>query len=179
MKAIRRLLGRDDSDVNDEDNDAKASVLFVCMGNICRSPTAEGVFRHRVEGAGLASLIRIDSAGTHAYHQGEAPDRRAQAAAERRGISMAGQRARRVRDDDFERFDLIVAMDRLNLETLKDRADAEFHERIRLMLEFSSGASLEDVPDPYYGGAAGFERVLDLVEDAAEGLLQHLRTRMD
>ena len=176
MKVIRRLLGKGDSDVN---NDPKVSVLFVCMGNICRSPTAEGVFRHRVEAAGLTSSIRIDSAGTHAYHQGEAPDRRAQAAAERRGVSMAGQRARRVRDDDFEVFDLIIAMDRLNLETLKDRADAGQHERIRLMLEFSSAASVEDVPDPYYGGAAGFERVLDLVEDAAEGLLQHLRTRMN
>lgn len=176
MKAIKRLLGKGDSDMND---DPKVSVLFVCMGNICRSPTAEGVFRHRVEAAGLASSIRVESAGTHAYHEGEAPDRRAQAAAERRGISMAGQRARRVREDDFETFDLIIAMDRLNLETLKDRADAEAHERIRLMLEFSSGSSAEDVPDPYYGGVAGFERVLDLVEDAAEGLLEHLRTRLN
>ncbi len=179
MKTLRRMFGKDDADSDVSDQDPKVSVLFVCMGNICRSPTAEGVFRHRVEAAGLASTIRIDSAGTHAYHQGEAPDRRAQAAAERRGITMSGQRARRVRDEDFEIFDLIVAMDRLNLETLKDRADAETHERIRLMLEFSSGSSLNDVPDPYYGGAAGFERVLDLVEDAAEGLLQHLRTRID
>ena len=179
MKTLRRLFGKDEAGTDVSDEDRKVSVLFVCMGNICRSPTAEGVFRHRVDAAGLTSSIHIDSAGTHAYHQGEAPDRRAQAAAERRGISMSGQKARRVRDEDFELFDLIIAMDRLNLETLKDRADADTHERIRLMLEFSRASTIDDVPDPYYGGAAGFERVLDLVEDAAEGLLQHLRTRID
>ncbi len=179
MEVLRRLFGKEDVNSEVTEDSAKVSVLFVCMGNICRSPTAEGVFRHRVGEAGLASAIRIDSAGTHAYHQGEAPDRRAQEAAERRGITVSGQRARRVRDEDFAAFDLIIAMDRLNLETLKERADTEVHGRIRLMLEFSSGSSLDDVPDPYYGGAAGFERVLDLVEDAAEGLLQHLRTRID
>lgn len=158
---------------------ATISVLFVCMGNICRSPTAESVFRKLAADAGLDTRIHIDSAGTHAYHIGEPPDRRAQAAAERRGIRMHGQRARRVRDEDFPGFDMILAMDRLNLETLKDRADPQFHSRIALMLEFASTARGGDVPDPYYGGATGFERVLDLVEDASAGLLAEIRRRLE
>ena len=156
---------------------AKASVLFVCMGNICRSPTAEGVFRKCVEDAGLADDVFIDSAGTHAYHQGEPPDRRAREAAGRRGVTLDGQAARRVVETDFERFDFIIAMDRLNRETLIDRAEPESHEKIRLMLEYASVPAEDDVPDPYYGGTAGFERVLDLVEDAAEGLLAQVRAR--
>ena len=154
----------------------KVSVLFVCMGNICRSPTAEGVFRHVVEEAGLADRIKVDSAGTHAYHIGEPADRRARAAAERRGISLEGIAARRVRDEDFAGFDYIVAMDRLNHVTLVDQADAEHHDKIRLFLEYSAGRE-DDVPDPYYGGSAGFERVLDLVEEASRGLLETLRSR--
>ncbi len=154
----------------------KISVLFVCMGNICRSPTAEGVFRHVVEEAGLADRIKVDSAGTHAYHIGEPADRRARAAAERRGISLEGIAARRVRDEDFAGFDYIVAMDRLNHVTLVDQADAEHHDKIRLFLEYSAGRE-DDVPDPYYGGSAGFERVLDLVEEASRGLLETLRSR--
>ena len=150
------------------------NVLFVCMGNICRSPTAEGVFRHFVQEAGLAERIRIDSAGTHAYHTDEPADRRASAAAERRGYSLANIRARRVQTDDFENFDYIVAMDRLNHVTLVDQANAEHHDKIRLFLEFASGPE-DDVPDPYYGGAAGFERVLDLVEEASRGLLETLQ----
>ncbi len=155
----------------------KVSVLFVCMGNICRSPTAEGVFRKVVEDAGLSEQIHIDSAGTHAYHTGEAPDHRAQSAALRRGIDMKGQRARRVVDADFARFDLILAMDRLNLETLRDRAAEDSLARIRLFLEYSDSSHGADVPDPYYGGTAGFERVLDLVEEAAAGLLRDIRER--
>jgi protein-tyrosine phosphatase len=144
------------------------------MGNICRSPTAEGVFRHHVQEAGFAEHIEIDSAGTHAYHVNEPPDRRAQAAAARRGISMSGIRARRVRVEDFERFDYIIAMDRDNLALLIEQADEQHHGKIRLFLEYS--ASREDeVPDPYYGGAAGFERVLDLVEEASRGLLETLQ----
>ncbi len=154
------------------------SVLFVCMGNICRSPTAEGVFRHFVNEAGLADRVLVDSAGTHAYHVGEPADRRAQAAADRRGISLDGISSSRVRDEDFESFDYIVAMDRLNHVTLVDQADAEHHDKIRLFLEFSSGRE-DDVPDPYYGGAAGFERVLDLVEEASRGLLETLRSKHD
>ncbi|MGB5255971.1 MAG: low molecular weight protein-tyrosine-phosphatase [Woeseiaceae bacterium] len=152
---------------------AKVSVLFVCMGNICRSPTAEGVFRHYVEEAGLGEHIHIDSAGTHAYHVGDPPDRRAKAAAERRGIQLGDLRARRVSDEDFERFDYVIAMDMDNLERLKDRSPPAHHGKVRLFLEFSSLRERE-VPDPYYGGAAGFERVLDLVEDASRGLLETL-----
>lgn len=155
----------------------KTSVLFVCMGNICRSPTAEGVFRHQIVEAGLDDRVEIDSAGTHAYHVGEPPDRRAQAAAERRGVSLSGIRARRVRTDDFERFNYVIAMDRDNHAVLAEVADPEHHEKIRLFLEYSSGPESE-VPDPYYGGATGFERVLDLVEDASRGLLDELRSKL-
>jgi len=154
----------------------KVSVLFVCMGNICRSPTAEGVFRHYVSEAGLAELFEIDSAGTHAYHVGEAPDKRAQQAAARRGFLLEDIRARRVAPEDFERFHHIIAMDQDNLVVLREQAEAGQREKIRLFLDFSSGPETE-VPDPYYGGATGFERVLDLVEDASRGLLDMLRTR--
>lgn len=155
----------------------KTSVLFVCMGNICRSPTAEGVFRHYVAKAGLSERIVVESAGTHAYHVGSPPDRRAHAAAERRGISLVDIRARRVSDDDFERFDYIIAMDEDNVEHLKDQSPLEHHSKVRLFLEFSSSGQRE-VPDPYYGGAAGFERVLDLVEDASRGLLKTLSNKL-
>ncbi|MGI9272947.1 MAG: low molecular weight protein-tyrosine-phosphatase [Woeseiaceae bacterium] len=150
------------------------SVLFICMGNICRSPTAEGVFRHFVTEAGLADRISIDSAGTHAYHTNEPADRRASAAAERRGYSLSEIRARKVQDDDFQRFDFIVAMDRDNLAMLLDQSDAEHHHKISLFLEHASGRE-DEVPDPYYGGAAGFERVLDLVEEASQALLETIK----
>ena len=152
----------------------KTAVLFVCMGNICRSPTAEGVFRHHVDAAGLSENIEIDSAGTHAYHVGEPPDRRARAAAERRGMSLDGIQARRVSTADFERFDYIIAMDEDNLYRLRQEAPDEHRAELRLFLEFSEGAETE-VPDPYYGGTAGFERVLDLVDNASRGLLEALR----
>ena len=151
----------------------KTSVLFVCMGNICRSPTAEGVFRYHVEQAGLADSLLIDSAGTHAYHTGEPPDRRARAAAERRGMSLEGIRARRVIAGDFERFDYIIAMDEDNLARLRDESPIEHHDKLRLFLEFGN-LSEREVPDPYYGGSAGFERVLDLVDEASRGLLETL-----
>lgn len=151
----------------------RTSVLFVCMGNICRSPTAEGVFRYHVEAAGLAEHIDIDSAGTHAYHVGEPADQRARAAAERRGMSLDGIRARRVSSVDFERFDYILAMDEDNLARLEVEAPAEHRHKLRLFLEYSKTGERE-VPDPYYGGAAGFERVLDLVDDASRGLLATL-----
>jgi len=155
-------------------SEQKISILFVCMGNICRSPTAEGVFRHYVQEAGLAERIETDSAGTHAYHSNEPADRRAQAAAERRGFSLADIRARRVQANDFERFDYVLAMDNDNLDLLKEQADPEQYDKLRLFLEFSPAQEVE-VPDPYYGGAAGFERVLDLVEDASTGLLEMLK----
>lgn len=144
------------------------------MGNICRSPTAEGVFRHHVEAAGLSDNIEIDSAGTHAYHVGEPPDRRARAAAERRGMSLDGIKARRVTTADFERFDYIIAMDEDNLYRLRQEAPDNHKAELRLFLEFSAGVETE-VPDPYYGGTAGFERVLDLVDDASRGLLEVLK----
>ena len=146
-------------------------VLFVCMGNICRSPTAEGVFRAHVRRHAPALDIEIDSAGTHAYHIGEPPDPRTIEAAMSRGIDLTDLRARQVSKDDFERFDLIVAMDRLNHATLLDRSPPEHHPRIRTLLEFAGRTAPADVPDPYYGGAEGFDDVLDLVESAVEGLL--------
>jgi len=155
---------------------SRTQVLFVCMGNICRSPTAEGVFRRIVEQAGLAAHVDIDSAGTHAYHVNEPADRRASAAAERRGYSLQGIRARRVTATDFERFDYIVAMDRDNLEALRQQASEEHGDKLHLFLEFAETAG-DEIPDPYYGGTAGFERVLDLVEEASRGLLETLRKR--
>ena len=154
-------------------NNKEISVLFVCMGNICRSPTAEGVFRHHASEAGLSDRVFIESAGTHAYHVGEPPDRRAIAAAERRGVSLRDLRARRVSDADFDRFDYIIAMDEDNVARLQEQGSPEHHAKVRLFLEFSSSGK-QDVPDPYYGGAAGFERVLDLVEEASRGLLETL-----
>jgi protein-tyrosine phosphatase len=153
-------------------------ILFVCMGNICRSPTAEGVFRRLVEERAPQLTLEIDSAGTHDYHVGEPPDERSVAAASRRGIDLSSLRARQVADEDFERFDLIVAMDRLNRETLLERSPLEYHGRIRLFMEFAGGSAMEDVPDPYYGGPLGFEQVLDLAEEAASGLLDEVMEAM-
>jgi protein-tyrosine phosphatase len=152
-------------------------ILFVCMGNICRSPTAEGVFRRLVAERAPGVEIEIDSAGTHDYHVGDPPDPRSIAAAARRGVDLRQLRARLVHDEDFERFDLIIAMDRLNRETLLDRSPVPFRERIRLFMEFAGDSEVEDVPDPYYGGAPGFERVLDLAEEAAVGLLDEVLER--
>ncbi len=154
-------------------------VLFVCMGNICRSPTAEAVFRARVNEAGLSERFEIDSAGTHAYHIGKSPDQRARAVAERRGVSMEGQHARRVTPEDFSAFDYIIAMDDDNLEELK-RVQREADEAgegavLSLLLEYDTNAGRREVPDPYYGGAQGFEQVFDLVDGAAQYLLETLR----
>lgn len=156
----------------------KISVLFVCMGNICRSPTAEGVFRKLVQDEGLVERIHIDSAGTHAYHIGDRPDRRAQAAAERRGVSLEGIQARRVTDADFDTFHYILAMDEDNLFYLQGTATECSIARVSLFLDFAESAPIREIPDPYYGGAAGFERVLDLVEDASRGLLQAIRREL-
>jgi protein-tyrosine phosphatase len=156
----------------------KVAVLFVCMGNICRSPTAEGVFKKLVSDAGLDDRIHADSAGTHAYHTGESPDRRSQAAAERRGFSLDGIRARRVTVMDFEAFDYILAMDEDNLMHMQGAADAEHHGKLRLLLEFAESQHERELPDPYYGGSAGFERVLDLVEEASRGLLDTVLKRL-
>lgn len=154
----------------------KTKVLFVCMGNICRSPTAEGVFRHRVRKAGQEERFHVDSAGTHDYHIGSEPDRRTQQAALKRGYDLSAFRGRQVSREDFERFDLVLAMDRSNLANLHRICPPMHREKVRLFLEYSRNFSESEVPDPYYGGAQGFEHVLDLVEDAAEGLLEALAT---
>jgi len=152
-------------------------VLFVCMGNICRSPTAEAVFRHYVEQAGLSEEIYIDSAGTHDYHIGEIPDRRARQAAGQRGYEMAGLRGRQVSPEDFERFDYVLAMDRGNLTNLERLRPSDAQSHLGLFLDFARSHAEREVPDPYYGGVDGFERVLNMVEDAAEGLLTYLRKK--
>lgn len=156
-------------------NKPAISVLFVCMGNICRSPTAEGVFRHKVRQAGLEDRIHIDSAGTIAYHEGHPPDLRAQKAAEKRGIDLSSQRARKVSQTDFEAFDFVIAMDSDNHFDLDEICPPGYQNRLHMFMEFARNTDVTDVPDPYYGGTRGFDIVLDLVEDAAEGLLQHLR----
>lgn len=152
-------------------------LLFVCMGNICRSPSAEGVFRRVLAERAPDIVVEIDSAGTHDYHVGNPPDRRAIDAARRRGIDLTTLRARQVSVDDFERFDLILAMDDENVEELKRRAPSEYHSRIRLLMDFAEEAPVRHVPDPYYGGAPGFEQVLDLLEQASEGLLDEVLRR--
>jgi protein-tyrosine phosphatase len=154
---------------------ARRRVLFVCMGNICRSPTAEGVFRKLLAERAPELDVQIDSAGTHGYHAGASPDPRACRAAERRGVDLKPLRARRVVAQDFEHFELVLAMDEQNLQFLLEACPAEYRDRVRLFMEFAPHVAQRDVPDPYYGGSSGFERVLDLVEEAAAGLLEHLR----
>lgn len=152
-------------------------VLFVCMGNICRSPTAEGVFRHLVNNAGLEQHIHIDSAGTHAYHIGNPPDQRAQATALKRNIDLSSLRARQVHSQDFSEFDYVLAMDNSNLHELHVICPANARTRPDLFLSYAQQTSEREVPDPYYGGAQGFEHVLDLVEDASQGLLASIRQK--
>jgi len=154
------------------------SVLFVCTGNICRSPTADGVFRYLVREAGLEARVRVDSAGTHDYHVGEPPDERTQAHALRRGYDLSALRARQVVGEDFERFDLLLAMDRGHLRILQRLAPPAHRHKLRLFMDFATTRRRDEVPDPYYGGARGFDEVLDMVEDAARGLLEELRTRI-
>lgn len=150
-------------------------VLFVCTGNICRSPTAEGVFRAMVAACGLDGRIEVDSAGTGAWHVGEAPDGRAQEAALTRGIDISDQRARQVTREDFLRFDLIVALDRSHRRHLLAAAPSEAKDRVRLLMEYAPQSGVHDVPDPYYGPLGGFDRVLDLIEAGADGLLRAIR----
>jgi len=151
------------------------NVLFVCLGNICRSPTAEGVFRDLVEREGLSDTIHRASAGTHAYHIGEKPDARASAAALQRGVDLNTQRARRVDPGDFIIFDYVLAMDSSNYDDLAALCSSDELPKLHLFMGFASGSSTRVVPDPYYGGTTGFERVLDLIESASEGLLAEIR----
>nr|WP_051023775.1 low molecular weight protein-tyrosine-phosphatase [Thiorhodovibrio frisius] len=153
-------------------------VLFVCMGNICRSPTAQGVFRQLVEQAGLADRIEIDSAGTHAYHVGEPPDARAAQTARLRGIDLSDLRARRARVEDFHAFDYVLAMDGDNFRDLSELCPPGLSNRLKLFMDFAPQAPVREVPDPYYGGPSGFDRVLDLVEAASAGLLDDIRRRL-
>jgi protein-tyrosine phosphatase len=152
-------------------------VLFVCTGNICRSPTAEGVFREQLRKAGLEAQVRTDSAGTHDYHSGEPPDRRACAHALARGYDISGLRARQVAPADFAEFDLLLAMDRGHLEYLRRLSPAEQRHKLRLFLDFAGKRDAE-VPDPYYGGPDGFEGVLDMIEAASGGLVDHVRNHL-
>jgi len=157
---------------------AGVSVLFCCMGNICRSPTAEGVFRQHVASAGLEDRIRVDSAGTHDYHVGHPPDQRAQEAARLRGYDLAPLRARQVTESDFSGFDYILAMDGDNLAHLQRIAPPRHRDKARLYMDFGARHKGMDVPDPYYGGDAGFALVLDMVEDGASGLLAEIRKKL-
>jgi len=155
----------------------KTAILFVCMGNICRSPTAEGVFRSRAAAAGLGDVLTIDSAGTHDYHIGKAPDPRSTASAAKRGIDLSTQRARKVSADDFARFDHIYAMDSDNLALLSAACPPEHRHKLGLFMQHATKAKSDVVPDPYYGQGDGFERVLDYIEDASDGLIAALQAR--
>ncbi len=152
----------------------KVKVLFVCMGNICRSPTAEGVFTHLVQNRKLAHRFSIDSAGTHAYHIGDAPDLRSQKAALERGIDISHLRGRKVIFGDFEDFDFLLAMDDDNHALLINACPKQHQHKIHYFLNFAPQLKTREVPDPYYGGGQGFERVLDMIEAASDGFLKHL-----
>lgn len=155
----------------------KTKVLFICMGNICRSPTAHGVFRALVEKEGLHHAIDMDSAGTHAYHVGNSPDKRAQATARSRGIDLSDLLARRVAAEDFDAFDYVLAMDQDNYMALCEICPDRHVDKIHMFMDFAPHMRTREVPDPYYGGPAGFDRVFDLVEAASEGLLEEIRRR--
>lgn len=153
-------------------------VLLVCMGNICRSPTAEGVLRQYIKNNGLGSKVEVDSAGTHGYHVGEAPDARTQRAAAARGYNLSQLRARKVAHQDLDYFDLILAMDKTNLDNLRRMAPPEHHAKIKLFMEFAHAFDDEEVPDPYYGLGHGFDLVLDMVEDGAQGIIAELKQQL-
>ena len=150
-------------------------ILLVCMGNICRSPTAEGVLRQFIRQHGLGDKVEVDSAGTHGYHVGEAPDSRTQRAAAARGYDLSQLRARKVARQDLDYFDLILAMDKSNLDNLMRLADPEQRKRIRLFMDYARNFDDKEVPDPYYGLGHGFDLVLDMVEDASLGLIDEIK----
>ncbi|SEQ17242.1 protein-tyrosine phosphatase [Ectothiorhodospira magna] len=153
----------------------KIRVLFVCMGNICRSPIAHGVFEHLVLQSGLADRIEVDSAGTHAYHVGELPDSRARRTAKARGLDLSSQRARHATPADLQHFDYVLVMDEDNLAHMRRLGEAGQRLHLSLLMTFAQQHQEKEVPDPYYGGEAGFERVMDMIEDASAGLLAHIR----
>ena len=158
---------------------ALRSILIVCTGNICRSPTAEGVLRDRARKRGLGDRLRIDSAGTHDYHVGEAPDPRAIRHASKRGYDLTSLRACKVHSRDFHAYDYILAMDRGHLRFLRAMAPKDARAKLGLFLEASADWNGEDVPDPYYGGPEGFEKVLDMTEEAAERWLDRIEAELD
>jgi len=153
-------------------------VLFICTGNICRSPSAEGVFRHLLDEAGLADQVWVDSAGTHNFHAGEAPDARAQAAARKRGYEVPARVARQVRAQDFSEFDLILAMDWENLSALQQMCPKIYRHKLMLLMRFANEFEEATVPDPYYGGVEGFNKALDYIEDACQGVMELVRKRV-
>lgn len=153
-------------------------VLFVCTGNICRSPTADGVFRKMIGKAGLEGRVLVDSAGVSGWHQGEAPDARSQEAAQKRGYDLSGLCARAVATEDFSKFDLLLAMDRGHENSLIALAPPAERGKVRLFMSFAPQLGVAEVPDPYYGGRDGFSHVLDLVEAACQGLLDHVADRL-
>ena len=153
-------------------------VLLVCMGNICRSPTAEGVLRHFIKNNMLGDKVEVDSAGTHGYHVGEAPDSRTQRAAAVRGYNLSQLRARKVARQDLDYFDLILAMDKSNLDNLRRLATPEQQERIKLFMDYARSFDDDEVPDPYYGLGHGFDLVLDMVEDASLGLIEEIKKKL-
>lgn len=152
-------------------------VLFVCMGNICRSPMAHGVFRHQIRQAGLESVVGVGSAGTHAFHQGEPSDARTQMAMSKRGYDISDLRARQVTLEDFENYDMILVMDWENLNLLQNQAPKRYHHKLQMMMRFASDHESATVPDPYQGGTQAFEQALDYIEDACSGLLEIVRRR--
>ncbi len=179
MKALMKsLLGRDSRD----DAAVRYRVLMVCLGNICRSPTAEGVLRAKLEAAGLAEAVQVDSAGTSGYHIGEKPDARATRHAQQRGYDLSALRARQVSADDFRRFDLILAMDDENLRELRRARPDDATAELCLLLDHATDPQRPRgsgrVPDPYYGPAGGFDHVLDLIEHACDGLVAHIRQQL-
>jgi len=167
---IRNVLG-----LGGRESEAQFRVLFVCMGNLCRSPTAEAVFRRQTELAGLWPAVQCASAGTHEFHVGSLPDGRARAAALQRGYDMSRQRGRHVSDEDFRRYDMILAMDSQNMELLRKRCPPDHAEKLSMLMTFARRHAVAEVPDPYYGNARGFELVLDMIEDACSALLDHIR----
>lgn len=154
------------------------SILFVCTGNICRSPTAEGVMLHKVAARGWEGRIRVDSAGTHGYHEEAPPDSRSQSHAAKRGYDLSSLRARRVVKSDFGEFDRLIVMDHDNMSFMTQMSPPEQRAKLELMMRYAPQHEADIVPDPYYGGAAGFEHVLTYLEDACEGLLEDLAKKL-
>jgi protein-tyrosine phosphatase len=167
---FKRLFSRPDA--------ARLRVLMVCTGNLCRSPMAEVVLRGKLQRAGLGTVVAVDSAGTHGFKRGTPVDARALAQAGRRGYDLKGRKSRPLVDEDFTRFDLLLAMDHKNLDTLHDRCPATEHHRVATLLSFLPQAPVDEIPDPYYGSPAAFDLALDLIEPACDGVLAALRKRL-